>query len=111
MIARKAKKAGGPTGRPPLRERAYLRVRIVPDGAVGGEDAGSGDVHESHPVPPLGVLIGQAGPLVGVPVALEVGQQQVLVRRAAVAEQEAAGDVVIGHAVAEAHVELVDDRA
>ncbi len=27
MIARKAKKAGGPTGRPPLREQIYLRAR------------------------------------------------------------------------------------
>ncbi len=79
----KGKKGGRPHGPPAaagesLLESAHRHVPdvpgVVPDGAVGGEDAGPGDVHESHPVPPLGVLIGQAGPLVGVPVALEVGQ-------------------------------------
>ena len=79
----KGKKSGRPHGPPAaaganLLEGAHRHVPdvpgVIPDGAVGGKDAGAGDVHEGHLVPPLGVLIGQAGPLVGVPVALEVGQ-------------------------------------
>ena len=118
MIASKAKKSGskkgGPQGPPMVGESLFDGAHrhvpdvpgVVPDGAVGGEDAGSGDVHQGHLVPPLGVAVGQARPDMGVPVALEVGQQQVLVGHAAVAEEQPAGDVLIGHAVAEAHIEL-----
>ena len=40
-------------------------VGVVPDGAVGGEDARAGDVHKGHPAPLLLIQIGPARQLLG----------------------------------------------
>ena len=83
---------------------------VVPDGAVGGKDAGPGDVDEGHPVPGLLVQIGLAGPLMGGTVALKVGQQQVLIGGAAVlTEEEPVGQVGVADAVVEAAGDLVQN--
>ena len=47
---------------------------VVPDGAVGGEDAGPGDVDERFLIPGSPVLVDLQRAAVGLTVAVKVGQ-------------------------------------
>ena len=84
---------------------------VIPDGAVSGKGAGAGHVHQGHLVPLLAVQVGVGRLLLGIAVAVEVSQKQVLVRRTAVSKEQTLCQVVVAHAVLEALGQCVHHRA
>ena len=85
-------------------------IGVVPDGPVGGEDTGPGNVDEGHLVPMLVVGIGGQRALVSGAVAVKVGQKHILVSHAASsAEEKTAGEAVIGDTVIKAGGNLIND--
>ena len=66
------------------------RIRVLRDGAVGGEDAAAGNIDKAHAVPMTLVGIGAHHTLLRLGIGRKIRQQHILVGRTVAAEQRMA---------------------